>query len=103
MPFSKQATRRWTHPNLPIFCASREVLAIGGETDSADVEISLLGDALVVERAAERASAHVENLGGAIAPGGEPHALLKRTQQTTLSWLNWCTRLTLSDWGTRGL
>ena len=53
---------------------------------------------------AECAGTHVENLGGAIAPvASHIPSLLKRTQQTTLSWLNWYMRPTLSDWGTRGI
>ena len=88
-------------PNEPIPVAGRKELAIRGETDGADVEVSLLGIVVVVERAAERAGARIEYLGGAVAPGREP--TYRRTQHTTVLWLNWCMRLTLSDWVTRGL
>ena len=43
-----------------------------------DVHSSRLGNLFVNERAAERTSAHVKNLGGAIAPGGEPQTVLAK-------------------------
>jgi len=70
------------HPNEPILGAGRKELAIRGETNGADVEISLLGNVVVVERAAERAGAHIEYLGGAVAPSREPHTVLAKADTT---------------------
>lgn len=64
------------HPNQPILRPRREPLAIGRETDRADVQITFLGHAFVVERAAERAGAHVENLRRAVAPSRKPQPVL---------------------------
>jgi hypothetical protein len=62
------------YPNQPIL--RTRVLSIRREAGCADVQVSLLGNVFVVKCAAERASAHVENLGCAIALGGEQHAIL---------------------------
>jgi len=75
---SRNGREREVHPNQPIPRARREVLAIRGETDRPDVRISLLGHVSINEPAAERTSAHVKNLGGMIAPSGEPQTVLAK-------------------------
>jgi hypothetical protein len=74
--------RTGAYPNQPILRTSCEIFAIGGEADRTDVQVPLLGDGFVVERTAERASAHVENLGSAIASSGEPHTVLAEADTT---------------------
>jgi len=51
-----------THPNQRILRTSGKVLAIWGETDRTDVQISLLGDAFVVEDKYQRTSVYIGNL-----------------------------------------
>lgn len=56
-----------THPDLLIFGASCEILPIRAETDTANVEVTVLINSFILKRSNILASSHVENLGRAIA------------------------------------
>jgi len=76
-----------THLNELILSAGCKKLAIRGETNGTDAEISLLGNVVVVGCAAEPSGAHIEYLGSALHPvGSHVPSLLKQTQHTTLLW-----------------
>lgn len=52
-----------TYPNLLVFRASRQELAIGTEANTTDVEVTVLVDILVLQRRHILTSGHVEDLG----------------------------------------
>lgn len=64
-----------TDPDLLIFGAGREVLAVRAEADAANVEIAILIDVLILQRRHLLARLHVVDLRRAVAARGQVLAI----------------------------